>query len=205
MLLTAELVGVPEVTRKLDSMQQAVAGPIARQALAAGGEVLRAQAFANVRKLTGTLAADIIVQTRVFQNNYESYALIGPGWDPMNFRRMTQSARSRGAVPDQTTNPAIYGYFLEVGHRAPGKGLQHNLEYQSAARASRRRGQLLNTYTTPSSRDYGHLSTPAYPWLRPAADQAGDAALDAVSMEIRAGLGRFWGSTEDLTAIDMAA
>lgn len=191
MIFVSEISGLGELGKKLDGMQQAIAGPIARSALAKGGEILRAQAEVNVHKLTGALAADIIVKVSVFKDNLDSYALIGPGWDPGNFRRVTVVSRHAGnreVVPDQTTNPGIYGYFLEVGHRAPGQGLAHNQEYQRAARISRKTGKLLNTYTKPSSREYGHLSTPPYPWLAPAAEQKGADALTAVGEEIRVGL-----------------
>lgn len=190
MLLIADYEGIPDVGLKLDRMQQAVAGPIARAALAKGGEVFRAQAEANVHKLTGTLAADIIVKVAVFQDSLQSYALIGPGWDPSNFRRVApgRTAGSRELFPDQTTNPGIYGYILEVGHRAPGLGLAHDQAYQRAARISRKTGKLLNTYTKPSSREYGHLSTPPYPWLEPAAAEKGDEATAIVAEEIRIGL-----------------
>ena len=140
-----------------------------------------------MHKLTGTLAGDIIVKIVLFQQNLQSYALIGPGWDPQQYRRVTQGrgARNREVFADQTTNPGIYGYFLEVGHRAPGKGLARNPEYKRAQGALRKQGRLLNTYTQPSSRDYGHLSTPAYPWLEPAAVEQGAAAVAAMSEEIQ--------------------
>ncbi len=88
-----------------------------------------------------------------------------PGTYPTSFRRVTnRSARNRDAAPepDQTTNPGVPRYFLEVGHRAAGLGLAHNGDPERAARFSRKQPQPLNTYTNPSSRDYGHLSTPPY-------------------------------------------
>jgi hypothetical protein len=131
-----------------------------------------------------------VVQVALFKQNLQSYALIGPGWDPQQYRRavMGRGARSREVFADQTTNPGIYGYFLEVGHRAPGKGLAHDPAYLRAARVSRKSGKLLNTYTQPSSREYGHLSTPPYPWLEPAAMEQGGAAVEAMTEEIRIGL-----------------
>lgn len=187
MQIFGTLEGIPQVAARLDKMQQAIAGPIARAGLTRGGRILQDQAIANVHKRTGTLASDIIVKVVLFKENLYSYALIGPGWDPQQYRRATmgRGARSREVFADQTTNPGIYGYFLEVGHRAPGKGLAHDLDYKRAARNLRKRGRLLNTYTQPSSRDYGHLSTPPYPWLEPAAVQSGTAAVAAMSEEIQ--------------------
>ena len=198
MLLIADIEGIPDVAAKLDQMQQAIAGPMARRALTAGGEILRDQAEENVHKLTGTLAGDIVVKVALFKDNLQSYAVIGPGWDPSNFRRVVPGRRvgSREVAPsaDQTTNPAIYGYILEVGHRAPGEGLAHNLEYKRAQYGLRKQGKLLNTFTNPSSRDYGHLSTPPYPWLMPAAAQKGEAAMEAVTESLNADLQAFEGS-----------
>jgi hypothetical protein len=187
MLIIADIEGIPAVAARLDKMQQALAGPMVRKALEEGGEILRAQAEENVHKLTGTLAADIDVKVGIFKESLVSYAVIGPGWDPTSFRWVTnRSARNRDAAPepDQTTNPGVYGYFLEVGHRAPGLGLAHNAEYQRAARFSRKQGKMLNTYTNPSSRDYGHLSTPPYPWLLPAAEEKGEAAMEQVGFSL---------------------
>jgi hypothetical protein len=160
------------------------------------------------------LAGDIVVVTRIKQasapvgqghfNAGEKYVLIGPGWNPDLTRHSglsgtpyasktgpignRQASNRQVAAADQTTNPGVYGYFLEVGHRAPGQGLTHNLDYRRAQRALAKQGKKLNTYTTPSSRDYGHLSTAPYPWLKPAFDGSKDEAVSKMAEVIESRL-----------------
>ena len=180
---TFEVDGLPELNARLDKIATLVSGPIAREALQAGGALIKDRAIENVHRLTGALASDIIMVTRMGEEGLEKYILIGPGFDPNQFRRVAPGRRAgnRDAHADQTTNPGVYGYFLEVGHRAPQQGLAHNAEYQRAARFSRKQGKMLNSFTNPSSRDYGHLSTPAYPFLGPAVEEEGEAALQAAA------------------------
>jgi HK97 gp10 family phage protein len=179
MEMTFAIEGLPELAQRLDSIAVVVAGPIARHGLEAGGDVIAEQARANVHKLTGLLAGDVVVVVRVHQDAGESYALIGPGWDPEAFRR-TRQRRGRWAneapSPDQTTNPGLYGKFLETGHRDAGEGLAHNLEYQ---RARRRAHGAINTA------EFGSLTTPPYPWLAPALDERGEQALEVCAETMR--------------------
>jgi len=188
--------GLPELNLRLDRIAQVVAGPITREALAAGGKVVKDRAEELVHRLTGTLARDIITVTRIraassARGTDEKYVLIGPGWNPDNFRRIAKNrgASGREARADQTTNPGVYGYFLEVGHRAPGQGLARNQQYKRAQAALRKQGKRLNTYTNPSSREYGHLSTPPYPFLEPAMESERDNALQAAANVIEERLG----------------
>lgn len=180
---TFDIEGLPELNARLDKIATLVSGPIARDALQAGGKIIKDRAVENIHKKTGALAADIIIVTRMREQGVQKYVLIGPAWNPESYRRI---ARARGASngearADQTTNPGIYGYFLEVGHRAPGQGLAHNQQYRRAEAALRKQGKKLNTYTNPSSRDYGHLTTPPHEWLGPAVDSEGDKALRAAA------------------------
>lgn len=194
--------GLPLLNSRLDKIAMIVANPITREALEEGGKVVKKRAEEIVHRLTGMLAGDIIVVTRVrgataavgsgSTSVGEKYVLIGPAWNPDLTRHsglgghpyaskigaFNRRASNRAvAAADQTTNPGVYGYFLEVGHRAPGEGLSHNPAFKRASNALRKQGKRLNTYTTPSSRDYGHLSTPPNPWLEPAFDQSKDDAV----------------------------
>lgn len=185
MKTTFEIDGLPELNARLDKIATLVAGPIAREALEAGGKLIKAAAVENVHRLTGVLATDIITVTRMRDEGLQKYVLIGPAWDPTSYRRVARGrgARNRDARADQTTNPGIYGLFLEEGHRAPGQGLAHNPQYKRDAAAARKQGKKVNTH------DYGHLSTPAYPWLGPAVDSEGDSALQAAADVIEKRLG----------------
>lgn len=208
--------GLPRLNARMDKIAVIVTGPITREALQVGGAVIQRRAEELVRRRTGMLAGDIVVVTRVrastaavgggIDSPGEKYVLIGPGWNPDLTRHAglggnpyaskigtigapNRSAPNRAVGPaDQTTNPGVYGYFLEVGHRAPGKGLAHDLQYRRDARAFSKQGKLLNTYTTPSSRDYGNLSTPPYPWLEPAFNQSKDEAVEWMGDVIEARL-----------------
>jgi HK97 gp10 family phage protein len=181
--------GLPELNARLDKIAVIVANPITREALAAGGKVIKDKAESLVHRLTGTLAGDIVVVTRMraasnAKGNDEKYVLIGPGWNPDLYRR---TARNRGAsgrevAPDQTTNPGVYGYFLEVGHRSPGQGLAHNPQYRRDQAAARKQGKRVNTH------DYGNLTTPPYPWLEPAFNDSKDDAVAAMADVIEMGL-----------------
>jgi HK97 gp10 family phage protein len=201
--------GLPELNARLDKIAVIVANPITRDALQAGGKVIKDRAEQIVHRLTGMLAGDIVVVTRMRSDSTVSgpaqkYVLIGPGWNPDLTRHSglggavatklgaiaaNRGAPNRAAPADQTTNPGVYGYFLEVGHRAPNKGLNSNAEYRRDAYAARKQGRRLNTYTRPSSRAYGNLSTPPYPWLEPAFNQSKDEAVAAMAQTIEDELG----------------
>jgi len=185
MEFTFKLDGLPELAQNLDSVATIVAGPIAKHGLEAGGEVVAAQARTNVHKLTGALADDVVVVVRTYRSAGESYALIGPGWNPEAFRRTTQR-RGRWAneapAPDQTTNPGLYGKFLETGHRAPEHGLAHDLAYKRARYAAKKRGEHVN------SAEFGTLTTPPYPWLGPALESTGEEALVVCAETMRTDL-----------------
>jgi len=193
--------GLPELHTRLDRIAVIVATPITHEALKAGGKIIKDLAIQKVRKLTGTLSEDVIVVTRVrsgaasaeYRSSLpERYVLIGPAWNPDLFRRTV--ARNRGANnrdvrPDYTTNPGVYGYFLEVGHRSPGKGLANLPDYRRDARLLKKQGKKLNVYTNPSSLSYGVVTIPPYPWLRPAFEQGKDAAFQKMGQVINDRLG----------------
>ena len=174
---TFDIEGLPELNARLDKIATLVSGPIVREALEAGGKIIKDRAVQNVRKKTGALAEDIVMVTRVMDQGLEQYVLIGPAWDAGAFRRIARGrgASSREAQPDESTNPGIYGYFLERGHRAPGEGLANNPQYKRDRAAAKKQGRKVNTL------DYGHLSTPPYPWLGPAVDSERDAAVQAAA------------------------
>lgn len=174
---TFDIEGLPELNARLDKIALMVAGPIAREALQAGGKIIKDRAVENVRKLTGALAADVIIVTRMREEGLEKYVLIGPGWEPEAYRRVSNRTVKNRAVAsaDQSTNPGVYGYFLEVGHRAPGQGLAQNPQYKQDQAAARKQRKKVDTSK------YGHLATPAYPWLGPAVESERDAALEAAA------------------------
>jgi HK97 gp10 family phage protein len=182
---TFDIEGLPELNARLDKIATLVSGPIARDALEAGGTIIKARAVEEVHKKTGALAADIVTVTRMKSDGQEKYVLIGPAWNPDAYRRIARGrgASNREAHPDQTSNPGVYGYFLERGHRAPGQGLAHNQQFRRDQAAARKQGKRVN------SRDYGHLSTPPYPWLEPAFNQSKDEAVAAAADVIESRLG----------------
>ena len=180
MNLTFSIEGVPALNARLDAIAQAVANPIAKAALEAGGAIIQSAAKETVHRLTGALAEDIVIVTRMRGDGAEKYVLIGPGWNPDAFRRVARNrgASNREAAADQTTNPGVYGFFLEVGHRAPEAGLAHDAQYRRDAYLAKKQGRKVNT------KDYGHLSTPAYPWLGPAFDATKEEAVEEMASVI---------------------
>jgi HK97 gp10 family phage protein len=183
MNLTYSIEGVPELNAHLDSIAMAVANPIAKEALEAGGEVVRAAAEGTVPHLTGALAEDLIIVTRIRNDGAEKYVLIGPGWEPDGAAARNRGASNRGAAASASMNPGVYGYFVEVGHRAAGAGLSHNLQFKRDSAAAKKRGQRVDTGK------YGHLSTPAYPWLGPAFDGSKEQAVQKMGEVIEQRLG----------------
>jgi hypothetical protein len=174
---TFDIEGLPELNARLDKLATLVSKPIAREAVQAGGKLIKDKAAQNVHRLTGALADDLVMVSRSRSDGLEQYVLIGPAWEGGAYRRIARNrgASSREVSADQTTNPGIYGYFLEEGHRAPGQGLAGNPQYQRGRAAAKKQGKKVNTH------DYGHLSTPAYPWLGPAVDAEHDAAIAAAA------------------------
>ena len=177
---TFDIEGLPELNARLDKIATLVSGPIAHEALEAAGKLIKDRAVQNVRKKTGALAEDIVTVTRMREEGLEKYVLIGPAWNPDVYRR---GAKGRGAGNREATNPGVYGYFLEEGHRAPGQGLANNSQYKRDAAAAKKHGKKVNT------KDYGHLSTPAYPFLGPAMESERENALQAAAKVIEERLG----------------
>jgi hypothetical protein len=152
--------------------------------------VIQQRAEELVHRLTGALAGDIVVVTRIRADSTaggpgSKYVLIGPGWNPDSYRRVARNrgASGREAAPDQTTNPGVYGFFLEVGHRSPGKGLTNDAQYKRDSYQARKHGKKVNTH------DYGKLTTPPYPWLQPAFEQTKEHAMDVMADVIRDRMG----------------
>jgi len=174
---TFDIEGLPELNAKLDEISSLVSGPIAREALQAGGKLIKDAAVEKVHRRTGALAEDIVIVTRMREQGIEKYVLIGPAWNPEAYRRVARGrgARNGEAHADQSTNAGVYGLFLETGHRAPGQGLAHNLQFRRDERAAKKQGRKVNSH------DYGHLTTPPYPWLGPAIDEQADNALQAAA------------------------
>src|ERR1700727_1317148 len=106
---TFRIDGLPELNARLDKIAKAVSGPIAREALQAGGKVIKDRAVQNMRRLTGALAEDIVVVSRMREEGLEKYVLIGPGWNPDSYRRVANRQASNRQIvrADQTTNPGI--------------------------------------------------------------------------------------------------
>jgi HK97 gp10 family phage protein len=116
--------GIPDMAKHLDTIAQVVAGPIAAEALEAGGEVIALQARANIHDVTGGLSSDVIVVTRA-KGDKERYVLIGPGFH------------------HEKPDPGIYGLFVEKGHVAPGA--------HAASQRAKRSGRQIEfgTHDTP--------------------------------------------------------
>jgi len=163
--------GIPELAKKLDGISEVVAGPIAGEALEAGGEIIAAQAEENIHSVTGALAADVVVVTRAKSEQGQRYVLIGPGFDKENFRRSVQRrGRYANEAPaaDQTTNPGVYGLFDEIGHGPPGV-------HADRQRAKRSGKQI----------EFGDNETPPHPWLGPAFETREEEALEKVAEVIK--------------------
>lgn len=187
MEIIAAFSGIPELGARLDNIASLIADPVAIEALEKGGAVIQQLAENNVRKLTGALSRDIVVVTRVLHGEAagQKYVLIGPGWDEENFRRAVQRRgkyANEAPRPDQTTNPGLYGLFLEVGHRAPEHGLSRDLEYKRAYAAARKDHERV------ISSEFGTLTTPPYPWLAPAFESGKDEALEIMAATIQSRL-----------------
>lgn len=163
--------GLPELAKRLDGIAQIVAGPIAKEALEAGGDVIAAQAEANIHSVSGGLASDVIVVTRARVEGGERYVLIGPGFNPESFRRTAQRRgkySNEAPAADQTTNPGVYGLFVEVGHGPPGT-------HRERQRSKRNGVQI----------EFGSSETPPRPWLGPAFEATVDEAVQVVADTIR--------------------
>jgi HK97 gp10 family phage protein len=163
--------GLPELAKRLDGIAQIVAGPIAKEALEAGGEVIARQAEANIHSVTGQLASDVVVVTRARVEGGERYVLIGPGFNPESFRRSVQRRgkyASEAPAADQTTNPGVYGLFAEIGHGPPGV-------HRERQRAKRNGKDI----------EFGNAETPPHPWLGPAFETTVGEAVQVVADTIR--------------------
>lgn len=194
--MTFEMAGLPELNARLDETAQGIAGPAARDALQAGGDIVKEEAQQLVRRKTGALADDIVAVVHMTKgvmssdrvsSEAQNYVLIGAAWAPDFYRRVARYSRRPGDNPpeaDLTTNPGLYGYFLEVGHRGPGQGLAHNVEYNRDRKAAKKQGLKVD------SSKYGSLAVPPYPWLEPAFDASHDRAFEKMSDIIKLALSR---------------
>ncbi len=193
MNVTFEMEGLPELAKRLDGIARGITGPLTRDALQAGGDYVATYAMLEVHRKTGALASDIVAVVHMTAGSYssdrvsraaEQYVLIGAAWAPDFYRRVARNrgASGREAEADQTTNPGLYGYFLEVGHRAPGQGLAHNADYQRDSKRARKQGLKVD------SNLYGAKTVPPYPWLEPAFETSKDGAFSIMADMIGRGL-----------------
>lgn len=98
-----------------------------------------------------------------------NYVLIGPGYDRSRLR-----IRRRGKYAgraDSSTSPGVYGKFVELGHAPPGLAAEK--------RRAHRSGKEI---------EFGGRDTPPHPWFGPAFKASKDAAHEAMTEVMRAGL-----------------
>jgi HK97 gp10 family phage protein len=162
-------------SRQLEQNMQAIPAQleskIARQALTAGGEIVRAAAMASAPKRTGELAEDVVIKVHVNTagNFHDNYVLIGPGYD-----RSQLKVRKRGKYAgraDSSTSPGVYGKLVELGHAPAGSAIEK--------RRARRRGIEI---------EFGGRETPPHPWLGPAFEASKEEALGAMAEVMQEGL-----------------
>ena len=86
--------------------------------------------------------------------------------------------------PPETSGSATGGTVAPAPAKdapaAPGAQSPENAESEASSIASRIEAARKQGKTVDTSK-YGNLSTPAYPWLGPAVDSEGDAALQAAA------------------------
>jgi len=147
-----EVKGLAETAAALREIPLKFAKSIMRDALRAGGEVIRAAAEASAAYRSNTpehLREDIICRVYVTED-LRGKAVIGPGYHSEGEDDLTR-----------LSDPGVYGLFVELGHRAPGK---------SKAKQKKSPGLLTKA-------EWGSGSTPAHPWLRPAFEATEELAL----------------------------
>jgi HK97 gp10 family phage protein len=162
--ITFEWSGVEELGRALLAIPAQLSKQVVKEALQAGGAVVKMAAEAQAPVRTGELQADIIVKVRVDPELINNYALIGPGYsrESLTVRGVTQNRRGKLELDvDTTESPGVYGAFVEKGHKE-GHRSGGEIEYGGDA--------------------------PPHPWLRPAFESSKSEAMTVVTEVLAAGL-----------------
>jgi len=176
-----EIEGLPKLLNYLRTeVPEKLAKQVLRDGLEAGAEVVASAAEAMCPVGSGALKADIVVKLCLnLQNVKGSEALIGPGYDrsALTIKGTRVRKGHTVGVVDTTESPGVYGYFVEEGHKGPGRGVSKDPEY----RAKRRAHEAI-------VKEFGNGDTPPHPWMRPAWEMSKAEAFEVMIATIRAGL-----------------
>jgi HK97 gp10 family phage protein len=173
-----EVSELADLARRLDQLPLALAKQVARPALEDAGEIIAAAAEANAEehRITGDLAEDIIVVTKIGNDLANMRVLVGPGYPGPGVK--TRKRGKYAGSADSTTSPGVYGGFVERGHGEPGYSWASRF---GSAKQRRRTGREI---------ELGSHDVPPHPWLKPAFDSTQDAAVEKVAEHFREALNR---------------
>lgn len=169
-----QVTGLAELGRALNSIPAILATRVMRGALHAAGDVFGAAIEATEPVRTGALKEDeMVVAVHVSGDLTNNWMQIGPGYDRGKLTVRGVKRNKRGdleAIVDTTESPGVYDLFVEMGHKAPGRGVRNQL---------RRRAHDV---------EFGGRSTPAHPFMRPAFEASKQEALETFVVYVRGGL-----------------
>jgi hypothetical protein len=170
--------GLDDVMRRLDRIPLALARNVARPALEEAGEVLQAAAEANAaaHRKTGDLEEDVIVVVNVGSDLSKMRVMVGPGYPGLGMK--TRKRGRYAGQQDSSTSPGIYGKFVEEGHGMAGYSWKSRF---GSAKQRRRTGRQV---------ELGSHDVAPHPWLKPALDSAGAAAVQVLVDHTREALDR---------------
>jgi HK97 gp10 family phage protein len=171
--ITVEVKGLAELGRALSSMPAVLATRVMRGALHAAGDVMANAIEALTPVLTGALKADIIVKVHVGSDLSNNYVIVGPGYDrgTLLVRGVRQGRHGAEPLVNTTDSPGVYGMFVELGHRAPGRGAINARAENRAAQSHQAGGE-----------------TPPHPFMRPGFESSENEALETFVVYVREGL-----------------
>jgi len=154
--------GLDELLRRLDRLPLALSRDVARDALQAAGEVMRAAVESTAPVRRGELRESIGISVRVSSDFRSNSVRVGPSRGYGTPRTRKRGMYAGGADP--TTVPAVYGRFVEKGHGPAGTALER--------RRVRRSGREI---------EFGGRDTPPRPFMGPAFRASQDEAIQALA------------------------
>lgn len=177
--------GERELQRAMKTLPRAVAEKVSRDAVMAGGGVIKRAAVANAQKHsdTGTLAKSIVVKRKKYRG--VQMAIVGPKHMKKVFR-ISKKGKLRGVGKKAQAEMHAAGRGKELYYYDPAN-YAHLVERGTRPHGPKKKRILYNPQT---GQFYGRRvrGTPARPFMRPAFDSQKGVAMRRINEKLLKGI-----------------
>lgn len=171
-----KLEGADELIKALDSLEESIRTRVMKKAVDAGARPIRKRAAQLARKRHGALAKSLAIKTKQYPSGI-TCAVIGPSTAAFTYVQKGGKLRVRKLKNGEDWSqfvlhrPFKIAHLIEYGHLLRAKGGRPNEPGEELSKSRRRGGRIIG-------------KVPAYPFMRPAADEQGQAAVDIIAQHI---------------------